>query len=157
MLATTNASGVLLELTVPQDPLCLSLRHRFFATGALRGRPTATQAPVRRRARQRLPRPSWSCSLARIANVKSPVLLLADKHLLVTAKRCQPGAAPEARRSGASYRTAGRDRRVSFFCALLARLGGSRKPHYLRMSRSRRRTTSNRPPSPAFERYRPFL
>ena len=28
---------------------------------------------------------------------------------------------------------------------------------YLRMSRSRRRTTSNRPPSPAFERYRPFL
>ena len=101
------------ELTVPQDPLCLSLRHRFFATGAHRRHATATQAPVRRRARQRLPRPFWSCGLVRIATVRSPVLLLDDKHLLVTAKRCQPGAAPQARRSGASDRTAGRDRRAA--------------------------------------------
>ena len=91
-----------LELTVPQDPLCLSLRHRFFATGALR-----------RHALRPKPRfvdahgsvslgPSWSCGLVRIATVRSPVLLLDDKHLLVTAKRCQPGAAPQARRSDPS-------------------------------------------------------
>ena len=45
MLATTNASGVLLELTVPQDPLCLSLRHRFFTTGALRRHANCDPSP----------------------------------------------------------------------------------------------------------------